>query len=238
MPLDLNSFHRHAAIRRHLQQEIAAIAPLLADVHGTTGLLLRAHACAPGELVTPKIGNRLDLALDETQTLRGSLTCVPDALPLVSESCKLVVVQHLFECIADEAGCAGEVARVLAPEGVLIVLGFNATSLWRPWLASKAAQSGLSLRFGSAQRCAQALGALGIDTIQTRYWGSLSPRWRNPVMPTRGATVDALARLRGGWMLLARKRRSALTPLRPRRDAREPATHNPRLAPGTQRECA
>ena len=217
------------------------LAPILAGVYGTTGLFLRAHAAAPAAAKAPLLATMLDLALDDAQTLRGGLTCTPWELPLASESCKLIVVQHLFEQVEDPASSANEIARVLAPEGVLLALGFNPMSLWRPWLAGTARHARVPLRFQSAQSCAMTMGGQGIDILQTRYFGALSP-WSAPEATPQddapdGARPTALARFRGSWLLLARKRRSALTPLRLRRNARDLA-RNPRLAPGAHRECA
>ncbi len=241
MSFDSSSFYQHDAIRRLFDRELAALTPILAGVYGTAGLFLRAHAAAPSAPSAPLLATVLDLALDGARTLRGGLVCAPWELPLASESCKLIVVQHLFERVDDPAACAGEIARVLAPEGVLLTLGFNPISLWRPWLAGAARRSHLPLRFRSAQRCAADMGGQGIDILQTRYFGALSP-WSSaePTTPddaAGGSGAPALARFRGSWLLLARKRRSALTPLRLRRDARELA-RNPRLAPGAHRECA
>jgi SAM-dependent methyltransferase len=240
MSLDSNSFYQHAAIRRLFEQELTALAPILAGVYGTAGLFLRAHAAAPTDLPAHLLGTVLNLALDDAQRLRGGLSCAPDELPLASESCKLVVVQHLFERLDDPASCAGEIARVLAPEGVLLVLGFNSVSLWRPWLAGAARRAHMPLRLASAQRLATVIGGQGIDILQTRYLGALSP-WSipesTPADEAAGIAQATFGRLRGSWLLLARKRRSALTPLRLRRDARELA-RNPRLAPGAHRECA
>jgi SAM-dependent methyltransferase len=238
MPVETRDFYQQPAVRSLLRQELATLAPILAGIYGTTGLFLRAHASAPDGLPANLLGNVIGLALDEAQVFRGGLSCAPDELPLAGESCKLVVVQHLFERLDDPAACMSEIARVLAPEGVLLVLGFNPLSLWRPWLAGTARRTRLALKFRSAQSWATTIGALGIDVLQTRYSGAWSP-WSMPsAEPTEAtATTAPLARLRGGWLLLARKRRSVLTPLRLRRDARELA-RNPRLAPGAHRECA
>lgn len=241
MSFDSSSFYQHAAVRRLLEQELAALAPILAGVYGTAGLFLRAHAATPAGLPAHLLGVMLDLALDDGRRLRGGLSCLPDELPLASESCKLVVVQHLFERLHDPAACASELARVLAPEGVLLVLGFNSLSLWQPWLAGKAARAGMPFKARSAQRCAAMMGGQGIDILQARYLGALSP-WSKTTPAHSGDAAggfgaNALAGFRGSWLLLARKRRSALTPLRLRRDARELA-RSPQLAPGAHRECA
>lgn len=239
MPAEINDFYQHPAVRSQLQHELAALAPILAGVYGTTGLFLRAHEAAPDNLPANLLANVVGLALDEAQILRGGLACDPGELPLAGESCKLVVVQHLLERLDEPAACMTEIARVLAPEGVLLVLGFNPLSLWRPWLAGAMRRARLPLRIRSAQSWAATIDAQGIDVLQTRYSGAWSP-WSAASAEQTGAAgvaAVALARLRGGWLLLARKQRSVLTPLRLRRDTRELA-RNPRLVPGAHREHA
>lgn len=239
MSFDTSIFYRHTAIRHYFEQELAALAPVLGGIYGTAGLFLRAHAAAPWSLPPHLLGAMYDLALDDAQTLHGGVSCAPGELPLATESCKLIVVQHLFERLADPLPCAGEIARVLAPEGVLLVLGFNPLTLWRPWLAAAARHANLPLRLRSAPRSAAAFAGQGIDVLQTRYIGTLSP-WsakESTVVSAARGWHAALGRFGGSWLLLARKRRSALTPLRLRRDARELA-RSPRLAPGAHRECA
>ena len=241
MPTDSNSFYTSAPIRQLFVQELAALAPILSGVFGTVGLFLRADAGTPAALPTHLLGTIIDLALENPDRFGGRLACVPAELPLVSESCKLVIAQHVFERLDDPTDCIAEFSRVLGPEGVALVLGFNPVSLWRPWLVGKTRRAAVSLRPRSAQNCQQILATHGIETLQTRYLGASSPWLR------RGqATADAqdgdwrsplFGRIGGSWLLLARKRRSALTPLRLRRSARELAI-NPRFAPGAHRECA
>jgi SAM-dependent methyltransferase len=60
-----------------------------------------------------------------------------DALPFPSQSLDLVVLPHTLELSRDAHETLREVERVLMPEGRLVVLGFNPTSLW-----------GLRQRFG------------------------------------------------------------------------------------------
>jgi len=237
--IDSSSFYASPPVRDLFAQELAALAPILAGVYGTTGVFLRAHAGTLANLPKHLLGTVIDLTLGDAQHVNGRLSCTVDELPLASESCKLVVAQHVFERLAQPEACASELARVLAPEGVALILGFNPLTLWRPWLASKARQSGIALHVQSAQRAQGAFTRHGIEILQTRYFGTALPRartleledapnaWRSP----------AFGRVAASWLLLARKRHSALTPLRPRKNARELAL-NPRLAPGAHRECA
>jgi SAM-dependent methyltransferase len=238
MPTDSNNFYASEPVRHLFAQEIAALAPILGGVYGTFGLFLRAHPSAPTSLPAHLLGSIIDLALESSQRFGGRLSCAPAELPLANESCKLVIAQHIFERLDDPAASIGELARVLAPEGVALVLGFNPVSLWRPWLAGKARGTAMSLRPQSAQNCQQILASQGVETLQTRYLGASTPwlrRGSNP--PSAEWRWPLLGRIGGSWLLLARKRRSAMTPLRLRLNTRELAI-NPRFAPGARRECA
>jgi SAM-dependent methyltransferase len=239
MPTDPQSFYSSAPLQQLFARELAALAPILGGVYGTTGLFLRAHANTPALLPAHLIGSVIDLALDGAGVLRGKVTCMPTELPLAGESCKLIIAQHVFERLDEPVACASELARVLAPEGVVLVLGFNPVGLWRPWLEGRSRGADIALRVQSAQRCQNVLSRQGVEILQTRYIGAWSPWQRPPQLDAAAgnARMSALGWLRGSWLLLARKRRSVLTPLRLRRSARELA-RSPRLAPGAHRECA
>ena len=53
-----------------------------------------------------------------------------DALPFPERSLDLVVLPHALELARDPHLTLAEVERVLMPEGRLVILGFNAASLW------------------------------------------------------------------------------------------------------------
>lgn len=64
-----------------------------------------------------------------------SLRCDFDALPFDSQSLDLVVLPHALELTRDPHLALAEVERVLRPEGKVVIVGFNPTSLWglRQW---------------------------------------------------------------------------------------------------------
>ncbi len=70
-----------------------------------------------------------------------------DALPFPERSLDLVVLPHTLELALDPHQTLAEVERVLMPEGRVVILGFNAASLW-----------GLRQRVGRLRR---ALGGKG-----------------------------------------------------------------------------
>lgn len=60
----------------------------------------------------------------------ADLQCHFEALPFPSDSLDLVVLTHALEMAHDPHQLLREVARVLRPEGRIIILGLNPTSLW------------------------------------------------------------------------------------------------------------
>ncbi|MBS0569162.1 MAG: methyltransferase domain-containing protein [Proteobacteria bacterium] len=227
---DASPFYASVPMQDLLAREMAALAPLLAGAYGNCGLLLRARqgACA---LPPHLLGKIVELEVDESGRLGGAARCAPWALPFASESFKVLVAQHALEQIADAGGCIAELARVLAPEGIALVLGFNPLGTWRPWLMQRA--RGLHLRSARAVKAQLVLEQ--IDTLQVRFPGLLWPRAHATSTPNPGSVP--LARLGSSWLLIARKRRSTLTPIRLRNPGRE-AARAPQLAPGAHRNCA
>ena len=59
-----------------------------------------------------------------------ALHCDFDALPFDSSSLDLVVLPHALEFARDPHRALREVERVLVPEGRVVVVGFNPSSLW------------------------------------------------------------------------------------------------------------
>jgi SAM-dependent methyltransferase len=231
MPDDRDQFHASAPLRALYVRELTALASIVAGVYGNYGLFLRPHLGAPAPLPQHLLGKMIELAPGRDGMLEGALRCTPGQLPFASESFKLLIAQHVLEQLDDADDCAAELARVLAPEGVALILGFNPLGTWRPWLARHAAH----LRPRSAHATRALLAREQVDTLQVRFPGSLWPHVNMTAEP--GAMSTRLARFGSTWLLLARKRRSTLTPLRLRRPARELAL-NPRLAPGAHRACA
>jgi SAM-dependent methyltransferase len=71
------------------------------------------------------------VALDRAGPARtATLLAHGDALPFAERSLDLVVLPHTLELARDPHLTLAEVERVLMPEGRLVILGFNAASLW------------------------------------------------------------------------------------------------------------
>jgi SAM-dependent methyltransferase len=235
MPPDISSSYSSGPLQVLLQRELSMLAPLLGGIYGVWGLHIRPHAQAPVTLPSHLLSAVAELALDDAGSCAGSLRCEPSRLPFASESFKLVVAQHVLEQIAAQDAGAEELARVLAPEGVALLFGFNPVSLWRPWV-SRRLRNGL--QFASAGGWRQRLERAQLDVLQVRYIGPWGP-WAGaePGAGPEMRSLPVLGRFGASWMLIARKRRSTLTPLR-LTTARADLKLSPTLVPGAHRECA
>jgi SAM-dependent methyltransferase len=229
-------FFSSAPMRALLARELAALAPLLDGVYGSYGLYLSAPGVERLPLPVHLLGRVVELRLSATGECHGELRCDARRLPFVSESFKLVIVQHGHECYGEEAALVAELARVLAPEGVALLVGFNPFGSWRPWLDWQMRHYGGRLHLRSASLWRSLLAREAIDTLDVRFPGALWPRATLSAYPATRLAAK-LARFGSSWLLLAQKRRSTLTPLRLRRAGRELAV-KPRLLPGAHRQCA
>ncbi len=76
--------------------------------------------------------NRMPHRWLATETPHAKAVFVTDfsALPFPANSLDLVVLPHALELTADPHTALSEVARVLVPEGRVVICGFNPMSLW------------------------------------------------------------------------------------------------------------
>lgn len=143
----------------------------------------------------------------------GDLRCeLP--LPLASECCALVVVQHAADMTVAPEALLEECARVLIPGGWLWMLAINPLSPWRlRW-------AGQGLRGREPVSWRRRLRAVGL--VPEPVSQGLGPTWRTlahaPLRPGVG--------LRPAYLLRSEKRSAPLTPVRKARAIGMPAgTH-------------
>jgi hypothetical protein len=225
------------AMQALLKREMTALTPILPGVYGNSGLFLGPPTSVSCALPPHLLGNIVALAPTDNDVFDGAVKTTTSALAFANDSFQLLIAQHSLELVDDVEACASEFSRVLAPEGTALVFGFNPFGTWRPWLALQAAR-GAPLHLRSSSEWRQLFARHQIDTLQVRHPGVLLPN--DPAQPRSRYDqwlTNAFARFGSSWLLLARKRRSTLTPLRLRTPSRERAI-NPRFAPGAHRACA
>lgn len=170
------------------------------------------------------------------------LVAAPERLPIAADSVDLVVLPHALEFADDARQVLREAERVLIPEGRLVVLGFNALSLWGLWRLARRGQGGVPWcgRFLTSFRVGDWLSLLGFD-IERQETLMFRPPWRRALLQ-QFSSLDTLGRrfwpvLGGVYALRAVKRVSTLMPLRPSWKGRRPVLAAGAVGP-TTRETA
>jgi SAM-dependent methyltransferase len=126
LPPDLASWLQSAPGQALLKWEQAQLDTAVADVFGYHAL----------QLGTPQIAalqnNRMphQWTADHISSEKVHLMMDLEALPFPEASLDLVVMPHSLELSRDPHASLREAARVLVPEGRLVICGFNPASLW------------------------------------------------------------------------------------------------------------
>jgi SAM-dependent methyltransferase len=178
--------------------------PEMTRVFGQYGLYLR-----PSESISSDLsGNLLGRVVSLWRAgggFRGDVGCVDPEIPLASSSLSLIYALFVVEGAPSPAVLLHEFARMLKPEGVVLVLSLNP---WSPaqlrWLRPPASSSSNRL-----ERLSQ---EAGLEVVRRQYLGPFWPAGR-PVAydPRRRSLADAF---RAGRLTVLRRREAALTPLR------------------------
>ena len=153
---------------------------------------------------------------------QGDALSHPAALALLSQSVDAVLLPHTLEFEPEPHEVLREVERILVGEGHLLVLGFEPAGSWalRHYCSRHGFPPGLA-RTLSRGRLRDWLRLLGFEVLEVRRFLQVPPiaglesgRFARAV-ETLGARLDGA----GGsaYLLKARKRVYALTPLHPRR---------------------
>jgi SAM-dependent methyltransferase len=203
--------------REVLAAERARLEQVLPDLFGY-------HALQVGSLggvdllVSSRIRHRVIVGAPRSPV---QIYAQPEALPITSDSLDVLLLPHTLEFCRDPHRVLREADRTLIAEGHVVILGFNPWSLWGlrrrlmgrndpPWCG----------RFLGVARLKDWLGLLGFDTLSVETFFFRPPLGREGIM----RRLNSLERLGGrGWpipagvyLLTARKRVVALTPIRPR----------------------
>lgn len=144
-----------------------------------------------------------------------------EVLPLASSSVDVVVLIHQLEFTDRPHQVIREAARVLAPEGHMLVMGFNPLSLWglRRLMAPKGAQPPWSGRYLGPWRVADWMQLLGLTPRPHEGLALLPPvpdRLRRRQAPSRvvyGQSLGAGLRwLAGVNLVMGQKRVGGVAP--------------------------
>jgi len=221
------NIYASAPLRRLLDDQMRVMAPDLQRCFGAHALLVGPAADdAPPARSMLNCWTRLQV---DDGGYRGDLQAAWDEpLPFINDAFELVLLRHALEVVPAPSALLAEAVRVLAPGGVLMLTGVHPFSGWAPWLYWRARGTRPVLRF--PLQLMHSLQRDGLDIERTRRVGRLWPA-------TTPASAGGSNALGGGYVLVARKRHRAATPLRIKPvPMRVPA--NGQLSPGTRRSSA
>ncbi|MEJ2346315.1 MAG: methyltransferase domain-containing protein [Gammaproteobacteria bacterium] len=146
----------------------------------------------------------------------------PGALPITSYTLDALILHHTLEFSPDPRQVLREAERTLVPEGHLVVLGFNPRGLWglRRLFRRRRGRVPWDGRFLSAARVKDWLKVLGFEIVACHPIVFRPPAERQGLLQRlqfkeRGAH-RGWPLLGGAYVLLARKKVMAMTPIKPR----------------------
>lgn len=149
-----------------------------------------------------------------------SLHASMDDIPLRDDSVNVVVLVHALEFAYEPHSILREAVRVLAPEGRLLIVGFNPASLWGLNRAARSLWHGGAPWGGhyySSRRLRDWCSLLDLERLQER-----TLFFRPPVQrPRLQQRLERLERLGGRWLpwfggvsiMMSRKRVARIIPL-------------------------
>lgn len=177
------------------------------------------------------------------QTLGSQVVSSPGLLPIAADSVDAVLLPHTLEFAEDARQVLRETERVLIPEGRLVVLGFNALSLWGVWGLMRRWQGRMPWcgSFLTPFRVGDWLSLLGFD-IEMQETMMFRPPWPRALLQ-KLSFLDSMGRrfwplLGGVYAIRAVKRVSTLTPLKPSWNSRRPVLAGGAVEPSARGSAA
>lgn len=176
-------------------------------------------------LAASRIPHRM--VMEEMPTLsdsedEGSFLGQSEQLPIASDSLDVILLPHTLEYVARPHEVLREAERTLIPEGHLLILGFNPWSQFgiRRMLCGWRNTSPWCGHFYSTVRLKDWLALLGFDTVLVQHYFFRPPLQNERIMRRLFALEQAGKRFwppfGGGYLLVAKKRVTTLTPIKPR----------------------
>lgn len=206
-----------------LEDERARLADILPDLFGYH-LLQVSHPADADLLAASRIPHRVVLDADTAGmlTVTPGVYARPDSLPIASDSIDVLVLPHTLEFEPDPHQVLREAERVVIAEGAIVIIGFNPWSLWGLWrlFLWRSSDPPWRGRFLGLTRVRDWLALLGFDEVRTQPYFFRPPLHHAGIMH-RLSFLERLGarwwpRCAGAYILVARKRVSTLTPIRPR----------------------
>lgn len=215
----LQGWYQTAAGRRLMELERRQLGQVLPNLFGYH-LLQVGYLGREDMTAASRISHRVVMSACGNTVPEHVVQCCGQSsqLPIATDSVDVVVLSHVLEFSSYPHEVLREVDRILVPEGHVIILAFNPYSLWKSWrwLYSWSRKIPWCGKFLSATRLRDWLALLGFDMLQQQGYGFMSP-WKTVSLQERveRAGQRFLSFAGGGMVLVAKKRVTTLTPIRP-----------------------
>lgn len=203
--------------------EQSFLAEHLANVFGYHILQIGSLGWNADFLSASRIRHHVLIEWDDQRDANGiGLVARPGELPICSDSVDVVVLPHTLEFEDNPHRILRESERILIPEGRLVVLTFNAWSLWGIWRALRPHRKSVPWNghFLSQGRLRDWLSLLGLE-IESTHGLFYRPPLHNWTLMRKLLFLELLGE--HAWpvfsavrITVAMKRVSTLTPIKPR----------------------
>ena len=196
---------------------------LLSNLFGYHLLLLGSPDFVEG-IKDSRVSRRavMDITGVNSPTCDGQFTGNPESLPVCSDVLDVMVLPHILEFSESPHDVLREVERCLVPEGHVVIIGLNPFSwwiIWR-WIFSWRKQIPWCGNFISTTRIKDWLALLGFEYLETKYFFYRPPLQHKSILNKlfifEKITSKVTPWFGGAYILVARKKVSTLTPIRPR----------------------
>jgi SAM-dependent methyltransferase len=192
------------------------------DLFGFNALQM---GCAQMELLrNSRIPNRFVASEFAIDTAQNQLSCSDDFLPFADMSIDLLLLPHRLEFSERPHQTLREAARVMMPDGHLVISGFNHLSLWGATAGfKKIISSRISYpwngKFIGLTRLKDWLALLGFEVVSVEMCCHIPPfeqlSWHKRFSFFDKVSSRRCAMLGGAYFIVAKKRVVGMTPIKP-----------------------
>ncbi len=192
------------------------------DLFGFNALQM---GCAQMELLqNSRIPNRFVASEFVINTAKKQLSCSDDFLPFADMSIDLLLLPHRLEFSERPHQTLREAARVMMPDGHLVISGFNHLSLWgatagfKKNISSKVAYPWTG-KFIALTRLKDWLALLGFEVVSVEICCHIPPfeqtSWHKRFSFFDKVSSRRCAMLGGVYFIVAKKRVVGMMPIKP-----------------------